>query len=212
MTVSTHARGLTPQRARGQGRWDRRHFGSNSFHQTRQLPQRPFLWTPIPTMPPGQQGRPRSRLRQKTTPRAGASAPRPRRRRRLRATASARAKAAAKALAEKNTRRHARRAACRSLNELARKLHVSASNLVDAKNAAATEVEDLVKLVEKRVQTDADVACLRSAVESYLANGGVFKAPLLDPDEVLPAKVAGHRVLRLGPDERAGKGLWGKKS
>ena len=149
-------------------------------------------------MPPGQQGRGRSRLRQKTTPRAGASAPRPRRRRRLRATASVRAKAAAKALAEKNTRRHARRAACRSLNELARKLHVSASNLVDAKNAAATEVEDLVKLVEKRVQTDADVASLRSVVETYVANGGVFKAPLLDPEDVLPAKVGGHRILKPG--------------
>ena len=125
---------------------------------------------------------------------------------------TAKAKAAAKALAEKNWRRHLRREACKTLNELARKLLVPGHNLVDAMNAPATEVEDLVKLVEKRVQTDADVACLRSAVESYLANGGVFKAPLLDPDEVLPAKVAGHRILRLGPDERAGKGLWGKKS
>ena len=96
MIASTHPGG----RGRGQGRWDRRHFGSNSFHQTRQLPRRPFLWTPVPHMPPGQQGRGRSRLRQKTTPRAGASAPRPRRRRRLRATASARAKAAAKAARE----------------------------------------------------------------------------------------------------------------
>ena len=127
MRAASHCRG------RGQERQNRRHFGSNSFHQGRQLTQRSFLWTPVPHMPPGQQGRGRSRLRQKTTPRAGASAPRPRRRRRLRATASARAKAAAKALAEKNTRRDARRAACRSLNELARKLHVSASNLVDAK-------------------------------------------------------------------------------
>ena len=101
-------------------------------------------------------------------------------------------------MAEKNTRRHARRAACRSLNELARKLHVSASNLVDAKNAAATEVEDLIKLVEKRVQTDADVASLRSVVETYVANGGVFKAPLLDPDDVLPTKVGGHRTLTRG--------------
>ena len=80
MTVYTHARGLTLQRARGQERRDRRHLGSSSFHQGRQLPQRSFLWTPVPRMPPGEQGRGRSRLRQKTTPRAGASGPRPRRR------------------------------------------------------------------------------------------------------------------------------------
>ena len=66
MTVYTHARGLTLQRSRGQERRDRRHFGSNSFHQGRQLPQRSFLWTPVPRMPPGEQGRGRSRLRQKT--------------------------------------------------------------------------------------------------------------------------------------------------
>ena len=112
--------------------------------------------------------------------------------------ASAKAKAQAKALLVKNARRDRRRAACKSLNELAGKLHVSVSNQVDAKNASATDVEDLVKLLEKRVQTEADVASLRSSVEVYLANGGLFKAPLLDPDEVLPAKVGGHRVLRPG--------------
>ena len=84
------------------------------------------------------------------------------------------------------------------MNELAQKLHVSDFNLVDARNAAATDVEDLVKILEKRAQTDADVASLRSAVETYVANGGVFSAPLLDPDEVLPAKVGGHRILKPG--------------
>ena len=80
------------------------------------------------------------------------------------AKAKAAAKAAAKALAEKNSRRHERREACKSLNELARTLLVPAHNLVDAMNAAATDVED----------------------------------------EVLPAKVGGHRDLRLGLDERTG--------
>ena len=148
------------------------------------------------------------RLRSKTAGPARGAGERPRARPKPRAmptaTAKAAAKAAAKALAEKNSRRHERREACKSLNELARTLLVPAHNLVDAMNAAATDVEDLVKLAEKRVKTDADVATLRSAVERYLANGGVFKAPLLDPDEVLPAKVGGHRILRLGLDERTG--------
>ena len=115
------------------------------------------------------------RLRSKTVGPARGAGERPRARPKPRAMPTATAKAAAKALAEKNSRRHERREACKSLNELARTLLVPAHNLVDAMNAAATDVEDLVKLVEKRVKTDADVASLRSAVEAYLANGGVFK-------------------------------------
>ena len=97
------------------------------------------------------------RLRSKTVGPARGAGERPRARPKPRAmptaTAKAAAKAAAKALAEKNSRRHERREACKSLNELARTLLVPAHNLVDAMNAAATDVEDLVKLVEKRVKT-----------------------------------------------------------
>ena len=149
-------------------------------------------------MPPKRRARARPRLRTKTTARAAAPGQRPRPRAKPLAKATAKAKAAAQALEQKNSRRDLRRGACKSLNELAQKLHVSDFNLVDARNAAATDVEDLVKILEKRAQTDADVASLRSAVETYVANGGVFSAPLLDPDEVLPAKVGGHRILRPG--------------
>ena len=116
------------------------------------------------------------------------------------------AKAAALALAVKNTRRDVRRLACKSLNELARKLHVSESNLVDAKNAVATDVEDLVKLLEKRVQTEADVASLRSAVESYVANGGVFSSPFLDPDEVLPLRLSRSTPAKCWQESREAYG------
>ena len=122
--------------------------------------------------------------------------PRPQPKAKPAAQAKAKALAQAKALQVKNERRDQRRQACKTLNELAQELHIAPTNHVDAKNAAAPDVEDLVRLLEKRVQTEAHVTMLRTTVEKYLASGGLFSAPLLDPDEVLPAKVSGHRLLR----------------
>ena len=58
------------------------------------------------------------------------------------ATAKAKAKAQAKAQALKNDRRDQRRQSCKSLNDLAKELHIAPTNHVDAKNAAAVEVEE----------------------------------------------------------------------
>ena len=105
--------------------------------------------------------------------------PRPQPKAKPAAKAKAKALAQAKALQVKNERRDKRRQACKTLNELAQELHIAPTNHVDAKNAAAPDVEDLVRLLEKRMQTEAHVTMLRTTVEKYLASGGLFSAPLL---------------------------------
>ena len=109
---------------------------------------------------------------------------------------SAKAKARAKALVLKNSRRHGRRLACHSLNDLARALHLSETKLLDSKNAPAADVENLVRLLEKRANTPEHMTRLRGAAQRYLDNGGVFSTPLLDEEEVLPPAVAKHRLLK----------------
>ena len=76
---------------------------------------------------------------------------------------SAKAKAKAKAMAVKNLRRSARRSACQSLNELAIHLHVSGKILLQPKNPDPADVEKLVRLLEKRVQSQDDWTSLSSA-------------------------------------------------
>ena len=109
---------------------------------------------------------------------------------------TARAKAKALKLALKNSRRHSRREACQSLNVLAKDYHVSESKLLSVKNAAAADVEALVRILEKRVNTEAGMGRLRQHTQKYLDNGGVFPVPLLDEDAVLPSAVPQQRLLK----------------
>ena len=114
-TSATPPRAATKTASLTRVRRLRRHFGSRGAA---------LGGASFPSMPP--------RLRAKTARGAGAPGERPRPRPKPRAMPTAKAKAAAKALAEKNSRRHLRREACKSLNELARKLLVPGHNLVDA--------------------------------------------------------------------------------
>ena len=109
----------------------------------------------------------------------------PKRRRRARRP-SAKARAKAKAVGVKNERRTARRAACQSLNALAGELHVKGPVLLEAKSAQAADVEKIVRLLEKRVQCEADMTRLRSASKKFQDKGGLFSVPLLEKDEVSP--------------------------
>jgi hypothetical protein len=85
---------------------------------------------------------------------------------------TARAKKKVK-LQQKNTRRDKRREACRLLNALGETLHVGnavlATSLVESPASAA--VEKLVRLLEKRVQTDEHINQLQVATVLYVRNG-----------------------------------------
>ena len=96
---------------------------------------------------------------------------------------SAKARAEAKALAAKNRRRTLRRAACALLNDLASELHVAPNKLVDPQLAASADVESLVRVLERRVDTAPQKTRLRTSVKKFLGNGGVFSAPLLEDDD-----------------------------
>ena len=108
---------------------------------------------------------------------------------------SAKAKAIAKKVALKNSRRASRRDACQSLNALAIECHVSQWKMLSVKDATAADVEALVRLLEKRVTTAADMGRLRQYTQKYLDNGGVFSVPLLEEDALVPPAVPQHRLL-----------------
>ena len=111
-----------------------------------------------------------------------------------RSKAKAKAKAVAEAVARKNARRDCRRAAATALNDLARECHVPEGGLLQDRDPSSQDVEAIVRLLQRRIQTDSQLDRLRAAAEQFLANGGVFEAPLLQ-DEAGPPAVRMHRVL-----------------
>ena len=111
--------------------------------------------------------------------------------------------------ASSNARCRERRQAVTLLNGLATELGLRA---IGAK-AAAAQVEALVRLLDKRCQTDGRPERLREAVAKYLDNGGRFSVPLLpaptattasastmpgDADGDAPPPLARHRLLDEG--------------
>ena len=123
------------------------------------------------------------------------------------ATAKAKAKARAKTKKAKarprarivaaNERRDSRRAAVRELNGFAKE---TGARPVSAKTATAKEIEGLVRVLQRRMQTDEQAARLRATVESWVRHGGSFSVPLENaPDpEAPPAPLEQHRLLLRG--------------
>ncbi len=83
------------------------------------------------------------------------------------------AKAKLRALKVKNERRDKRTEACKSLNELAADL-CAGSAQVCLRNTVASDVEHLVRLLEKRTRTPDLPARVHAAAKLYFDNGGHF--------------------------------------
>ena len=96
-----------------------------------------------------------------------------------------------------NGRRDSRRAAVRELNGFAEE---TGARPVSAKTATAKEIEGLVRVLQRRMQTDEQAARLRATVESWVRHGGSFSVPLENaPDpEAPPAPLEQHRLLLRG--------------
>ena len=109
-------------------------------------------------------------------------------------TARARAKAQAAAMERKNNKRQLRRQAAQALAKLATDLHVPRS--IDAKDPRAEDVEGLVRLLERRVQTPAHRQQLFAAAKQWEDNGGGLSAPVLQDAMDRPCVVHRHRVLQ----------------
>ena len=90
----------------------------------------------------------------------------PRAKARARGKAKAQAKARAAALSRSNARRDRREGAVRQLNALAGEAHVSDAALAP-KTATGADFERLVKLLEGRLQSEAQFARLHSAAQQW---------------------------------------------
>ena len=113
------------------------------------------------------------------------------------AHAKAKAKARARRVASHNQRRDRRRAAVRELNAFATGV---GHRPICAKTATAADVERLVRVLQRRMPTDDQVAQLRAVAEDWQRHGGRFSVPLEDaPDATaLAAPISQHRVLLRG--------------
>lgn len=99
--------------------------------------------------------------------------------------------------ASANERRDARRVALRSLNTLATEVGARA---ISVKRAKPTQVEGLVRLLQRRVGLGEQHERLRAAVNSWVDNGGEFSVPV-EPAPETPeehAPIARHRPLLAG--------------
>ena len=111
-----------------------------------------------------------------------------------RAAAKAKAAALAARVATSNARRDRRREACRALNQLANELGVGHAGL-DAKEASGSEVERLIRLLERRVREDGPLERLRGAAKAFADNGGELSAEVVSEEASLSPFVPKHRVL-----------------
>ena len=93
----------------------------------------------------------------------------------------------------KNNKRQLRRQAAQALAKLATDLHVPRS--IDAKDPRAEDVEGLVRLLERRVQTPAHRQQLFAAAKQWEDNGGGLSAAVLQDAMDRPCVVHRHRVL-----------------
>ena len=118
----------------------------------------------------------------------------PRAKARARGKAKAQAKARAVALSRSNARRDRREGAVRVLNALAGEVHVSDAALAP-KTATGADFERLVKLLEGRLQSEAQFARLHSAAQQWSQNGGKLTVEVLPEDTRASPFVVKHRVL-----------------
>ena len=95
-----------------------------------------------------------------------------------RARGKAKAKARAVALVRSNARRDGREAAVRELNALAAEVNVSDA-AVAPKGATGTAIERLVKLLENRLQSEAQYGRLHAAAQRWSQNGGNLSVEVL---------------------------------
>ena len=109
------------------------------------------------------------------------------------AKAQAKAKARAR-VGRANSRRHHRRQALAELNVLAGECGLFAAQVV-VKVAVPAEVERLVRLLEARCDGHQRQR-LRAAAKAWEDHGGAFSSPVVAEDDLTPALVASHRVLK----------------
>ena len=112
----------------------------------------------------------------------------------LAATAKAKAKARTARVLH-NQRRDRRRAAVRALNAFAEE---AGARPVPAKTATAEDVEQLVRVLQRRMSTEEQAARLRATAEAWVRHGGHFSVPLENaPDPEAPVPPLGQRRLLL---------------
>eukprot|EP00973_Karenia_brevis_P001972 269760-Karenia_brevis.AAC.1 len=91
-------------------------------------------------------------------------------------TRRAKATAKALALAKKNKKREERSLAVKAFNTLAKELHMD-ERCLSLRTSDADAVEKLVRLLERRATTPAQITSLREAAKRWTDNGGTFSAP-----------------------------------
>ena len=115
-----------------------------------------------------------------------------------RAAAKAKAAALAAQVATSNARRDRRREACRALNQLANELGVGHAGL-DAKEASGSEVERLIRLLERRVRKDGPLERLRGAAKAFADNGGELSAEVVSEEASLSIRRGNRGEKRRNP-------------
>lgn len=118
------------------------------------------------------------------------------------ATVSARRKRLS-SLAGSNKKRKVRRQVATALNKIADQLGVSHLKL-DRKSPTSEQLEKLLRVVNARSPTAAVVADVRTATQTWLANGGTLSTELEDESEAeqtpaeddVPSPVSGHKLLK----------------
>lgn len=113
------------------------------------------------------------------------------------AAPKAKAKTAARALRRSlNSRRNARHAAVREINALA--ADVGATPVRRVRKATPAQIETLVRILQRRMQTPGEADRLRGPVERWVENGGQFSVDLAPAPGPEDPPLARHKVLAPG--------------